>query len=522
MAYKSLGVLLFVCGCAPVSVDVRLPRESPPVVVHVQPDNGPPMSDGPASLPPPTHPTPAQSEFVLSFDPGSAVITPDMGAAIAEAAETYWETGNVTIAIVEADAAAPQAALYLAVWQGGGPSLLEQRVRAAQLSLIAWRVWSRPVVKGPGGAWVEWSPGQPGPVFLLLGPRPEPPVPVQPPPRGPAGVAGDEPGRDRTTPHQAGDASVRAGSSGAPPPTPQVWLEDTGTLLSEPLEFLLEECRRLQGRVTVECGAAARARAGGFARVPDDAIAEFVFLLRQCAGMEPNQECVAQVRLEREYRALNRGRLDPSPLQMTQGGRTLFTAFIRYDPSIRGQPGVQIGEGEPSGGGVSGQTPAGTVIPISHRMCFSLTAEREGAFEIEPKTEACMTMRSGGRILFNPQWWVTPRQSGRHGLLLVTELYVNGQKRDYPHDPTPLFIDVGGVPGLWDKIDGFLERLTATFNRATGLAKAIGAFIAAVGAWGIWSFFRRRRRRRSGAQEAPRPPKRSRLARRGGKSKAPA
>jgi hypothetical protein len=184
---------------------------------------------------------------------------------------------------------------------------------------------------------------------------------------------------------------------------------------------------------------------------------------------------------------------------MTQGERTLFTAFIRYDGSIRGQPGVQIGEGETSGGGVSSQTPAGTVIPVSKRMCFGLTAEREGAFKIEPETEACMTMRSGGRILFNPQWWVTPRQAGRHGLLLVTELYVDGKKRDYPHDPTPLFIEVGGVPGLWDKIDGFLERLTTTFNRATGLAKAIGAFIAAVGAWGIWSFFRRRRRRRSGA-----------------------
>lgn len=504
MASRALLILLLLCGCAARVENVR-PEQS----ADIAPPRAPALIDGPRSGPglpgpaPDIAPAPppliaGQRAFFLEFEPGSDDIGAEMAQTIEQAARLYKETGAVVVALSD-DGTAGRPVLRRAAWQSGPGTLLDRRVEAARLGLLAWRVWSRPVVRAADDSWREWSPGEAGPVYLLLGPRPEPP----PVPPSMTGDAGSNPRGDRSPrPLQSVEIISRTASAVVDNEAlleahagQAEWLFENRTLLSGALERLLSECRRQRGRVTAECAAAARSGRGGFAGVPAGAIDEFIFLLRRCAGIRDERECVGEMRLELEYRALNRGRLDPGPLAMAQGEPTLFTAKIRYDETIQGRPGVQIGEEGRPGSGVSPQTPSGTIIPYTHEMCFTLKAEQEGAFAIERVTPECMKARPGGRILFDPQWRVTPKRSGRLGLVLVTELVVNGQKRDYPHDPTPLFVEVAPSADWLDRLDRTLDRVTGTVNRATVLAKAIGALIAAVGAWGIWSLFRRRRRR---------------------------
>lgn len=496
MVSRTLLILLFLGGCAR---EVHEARPQPPVAPAVldAPRSEPPLiGPAPEIAPPPPLLIAGQRTFFLEFEPGSDDITVEMRRTVQQAAHLYWATGAVVVALSEEGTAA-RPVLMRAAWAGGSETLLERRVEAARTELIVWRVWSRPVVRAADDSWREWSPGEGGPVFLLLGPRPEAsPAPTP-------GDGGPGPGIDRAPeqrrPPQNTNHSAQAVSwvrTSAAVVDQAEWLFEDRTLLLNALEILLAECRRQRGQVTAECAAAARAGGGGFAGVPAGAIDEFVFLLRRCAGIQDERECVGEMRMEREYRALNRGRLDPGPLTMAQGERRLFTAKVRYDETIRGRLGAQIGEEGGGGSGVTPQTPAGTIIPYTREMCFTLKAEQEDAFIIERVTPECVKAQPGGRVLFDPQWWVTPRHSGRLGLVLVTELVINGRKRDYPHDPTPLIVEVSPAPDWLARLDQTLDRLTKTVNRATGLAKAIGALIAAVSAWGIWAFFRRRSRRR--------------------------
>jgi hypothetical protein len=505
VALKTLLILLLLCGCA---AKVQVARPEHPAALP--PSEVPAISDTLRREPPLVIPPPeplligGQRAFVLEFEPGSDGISAEMARTIEQAAQLYFKTGAVVLAL-SGGGPTGRPVFVRAAWTGEREPLLDRRVEAAQLGLLRRGVWSRPVVRAADASWRAWPPGDGGPVYLLLGPRPEaPPVP---------GDSGSDqrggPSRGQTRSLQIISRSARAivddesVRPSAAPAGQAEWLFEDRTLLSDALERLVAECRRQRGRVTYEeCAAAARAGNGGFAGVPAGAIDEFVFLAERCAGIRDEQECIGVMRMEREYRALNRGRLDPGPLAMAQGKRVLFTAKIRYDETIQGRPGAQIGGEGGSGAGVSPGTPAGTIIPYTHEMCFTLKAEQDDAFAIERVTPACTKAQPGGRVLFDPQWWVTPQRSGRLGLVLVTELVVNGHKRDYPHDPTPLIVEVTPAPDWLDWVNDKVDRLTDAFNRATALAKAIGAFFAAVGAWGIWSLFRRPGRRRRAEAKA--------------------
>jgi hypothetical protein len=293
----------------------------------------------------------------------------------------------------------------------------------------------------------------------------------------------------------AADVPPSRGTAGAQ--LGAIRLTATGTITLTAMQAMVRECIRLQGRVTTECDSAVQAGEGGFRSAPQDARREFSFLLRGCAGAQPDDDCMRIIARDREFRDLPRGRLVPSPLTMQEGERVLFTARVVQDSRIQGRPGRVIEESEsgPSEGSIE-PNPGQSVIPFSHRMCFNLAAINPGDFLIEPPNRHCLNIRGGGgAVKFDPQWYVTPLRSGRVGLLLVTELYVGGEKRHFRHEPYPLPITVTPKPSLWDRIDNTIRRITATVNLAVGLAEALGALFTAIAAWAIWAWLRRRRKR---------------------------
>jgi hypothetical protein len=277
------------------------------------------------------------------------------------------------------------------------------------------------------------------------------------------------------------------------------WLTARGTLTAGALQAMMAACRRLEDPLTADCEAAVASGQGEFAKAPSDARAEFSLLLDGCRSMPPGRTCEQAMMLEREFRALKRGRLDPQPLKMQEGVKTTFVARIidTGDPTGGGRPGAPIGPAGPAG---SGGRDAVIMMPISGQICFSLTADPKD-FLIRQIGERCPKIsESGSPVKYDPQWEVTPLRAGTLDLKLRTELYVNDVRRDYPHQPYPLKIEVAAKPGLWDRIDATLARATGTVNLATKLATAIGALFTAVAAWGIWALFKKRRRKRRSAK----------------------
>jgi hypothetical protein len=432
--------------------------------------------------------------FVVFFDWDKDELTPHAAAILDEAARAYRATGHTTVRLESRQAGSTY-----------DPDLAQQRASSAMTYLVRQGVWARPVTLGADGKWEPWSAaassGQDGPV-LLLGPRaaavlPTPTPPPSPPssPRPPRGVR---------------PPAVSIGQA-VPPPTAAIvrpapsmsavraWLTPTGTLTAVALAAMKGECVRLEGELTAECQSAAVAGVGGFGAAPKDARDEFSFLLDSCRGAAPSDSCSEIIGLEREFRALRRGRLDPQPRTMREDERTRFTAFIfeEGDPRQGGGPGRPIGGAAGDGKSAGGEI----VIPFSRRMCFGLTADAKD-FHIEPVGDPCMNiLAGGGRVRFNPQWDVTPLRAGTLELRLVTELFVNAEKREFRHEPYPLLIEVTPKPSLWDRIDNAIKRATGTVNLAVGLAEAIGTLFTVIAGWAIWSYFKRRRR--SGKPAAP-------------------
>ena len=277
----------------------------------------------------------------------------------------------------------------------------------------------------------------------------------------------------------------------------RTWLTPTGTLTAAALAAMKDECVRLEGELSAECQSAAVAGEGGFVVAPKNARDEFSFLLDSCRGAGPGESCSEIIGLEREFRALPRGRLDPQPRAMEEEVRTLFTAFIVRDGDARRSGGAGLPIGGESGEDKTTGGASGIVIPYSRRMCFGLTADAKD-FRIEPVGKPCMDiLAGGGRVKFNPQWNVTPLRAGTLELRLITELFVNNEKREFRHEPYPLPIEVKPKPSLWDRIDNAIRRATATVNLAVGLAEALGTLFTIIAGWAIWSWFRKRRRRRN-------------------------
>jgi hypothetical protein len=441
--------------------------------------------------------------FLLRFEAGEAEITAEIARTLDEAVESYWVTGKAWVRF--ADPAGPSGA--------APPALAQRRAEAVRTYLDERQVWSLPL-RQQGGDWfvMDWddTAGTAIAGLALMGPTaapvpppppppPPPPLPLPPPPPVPPPRADGhaDPGRVRIVPpRQVGAAPA------APPPARalaavRTWLTPNATLTSSALAAMEDACIRQEGELTAECQAPVAAGDGEFAAAPEDARAEFSLLLTSCRTLRRGRTCAETVALEREFRALPRGRLDPQPLKMREDVKTTFIARILYDErSGGGRAGVPIGEAGAQAGGTGGTA---TVIPYSGQMCFSLTAD-PADFLIHQIGERCPEINEGGgRVKYDPQWEVTPLRAGKLELKLATELYVNKEKKEYRHEPYPLLIDVAPKPSLWDRIDATIKRATGTVNLAVGLAEALGALFAAIGAWGIWTLLKKRRRKEAAA-----------------------
>ncbi len=281
------------------------------------------------------------------------------------------------------------------------------------------------------------------------------------------------------------------------------WHSANGALTRAALNSIIKECNANWGGVGSECGAAARQGAGAFRTVPESARAEFAFLAEDsCPPDRAQSACLDRIELNRVLRSLPRGRLEPKPLQMKEGVRTRFTAFIVDRGHMQGLPGVPTDIGiqrDPASPGVQKQV---SLIPISARMCFRLTADDATKVQIDPVSQPdvvvergriCMDVaEGGGGLKFDPSWDVTPKTGDDLRLYLDTDHIVGSESRNFPHEPRPLIIDVIPKPSLWDRIDAFFKRAKETVDLATGLALAIGAFFAAIAGWAVWSWFRKK------------------------------
>lgn len=461
--------------------------------------------------------------FVLRFTRGGADMDEALARTIDSAIASYRETGFAWIRFDDPSEASGRRR----------PDLWEQRTRRVQAYLRMNEIWSVPL-RRQGGRWLATDrfsvDGESVAGLALMGvevlaqsngeddfppvppepppPSPVPPMPTPPPPPPPPTAAQGVP-RDGIIVRSVGPPRPPELATTAPAPTAPAgdlaavtgWLTATGTLTARALQGMIGACVRLDGELTADCEAAVDGAHGEFAAAPKDARAEFSLLLGGCRSMPPGRTCAEAMMLEREFRALKRGRLDPQPLKMQEGVKTLFVARIvdTGDPTGGGRPGAPIGPAGPAG---SGGGDAVIMMPISGQICFSLTADPKD-FLIRQIGERCPKINdSGSPVKYDPQWEVTPLRAGTLDLRLRTELYVNKERRDYPHQPYPLRIEVAGKPGLWDRIDATLARATGTVNLATKLATALGALFTAVAAWRIWAFFKKRRRkRRSGKAE---------------------
>lgn len=481
MAGRSAILLLLLCSCASDRVTAPPPGPSNP------PASQPPaVTPTPTPPPVPVPPPPAgQGPFIVFFDWDKDELTPQAAEILDEAARDYRTTGNTTVQLESFRLGATF-----------DPYQFEERAESAMAYLSRQGVWARPVTRRADGTWQSWSPDQGSVPVLILGPRPAPRVPPTPapPPSPPPSSRPHPPSADRR-PALATAAPAAIVRQAPAISAIRTWLTPTGTLTAAALAAMTDECIRLEGELSPECQSAAVAGDGGFGVAPKEARDEFSFLLDSCRGGAPSESCSEIVGLEREFRALPRGRLDPQPRIMEEEVRTLFTAFIIQD----GDPRRGGGPGRPIGGSGEGKTAGGSseiAIPYSRRMCFGLTADAKD-FLIEPVGKPCMDiLAGGGRVKFNPQWNVTPLRAGRLELRLVTDLFVNNEKREFRHEPYPLPIDVKPKLSLWDKIDNWIRRATGTVNLAIGLADALKTLFAIVAGWAIWSWFRKRKKRR--------------------------
>jgi hypothetical protein len=437
----------------------------------------------PAPLPEPSADQPPESApgpYIVFFDWDRDEISPQAAAILDNAARMYRYAG-VPRVIVSGSADT----------QAADRALAARRIEAARRYLILRDV---PIsVRAASGEWVQIvdeaaSRGSPE----SAPPRPRPhrrPPSARPRAGVPTPIAGD-----------AASANPQLGAI-------RSWLTPTGTITRAAMEAMIHECVRLDGRMTADCQGAVRAGEGGFRSAPEEARTEFSFLLNTCLGARPGEDCAQVVALNREFRALPRGRLEPRPLTMLEGERSLFTARIVDDPRIQGRPGLPIEDSSAGAEDAAGANSSQSVIPFSRRMCFNLTAVNPEDFRIERIGDRCMNVRDGGgAVKYDPQWYVTPLRSGRRELLLVTELYVNNLRRDFRHQPYPLPITVTPKPSLWDRVDATIRRITGTVNLAVGLAEALGSLFVAIAGWSLWSWFRKRsRRRRAKAPAGARP-----------------
>lgn len=283
----------------------------------------------------------------------------------------------------------------------------------------------------------------------------------------------------------------------------RVWQTTNGALTGSALIAILEQCMAALGEMGPECLAVVHAGAGDFSAVPESARREFAQMYREsCPRGSSGDACVEKLQNAAMFRALPRGGLLLSPLKMDEGKRSVFTAQIRDSGEIEGRPGLPSDVGFEPDPARPGQERRITVAPYSPEMCFVLKADDPDKAKIEPRpgdgrtvkppARVCMKAADGmGAIKYDPSWWVTPLSGDDLNLSLNIEHFDDrGMVRDFPQEPRPIVIDVNPEPGWWDRIDAFLERATGTANLATGLAKAIGALIAAITAWGIWSWLK--------------------------------
>jgi hypothetical protein len=285
----------------------------------------------------------------------------------------------------------------------------------------------------------------------------------------------------------------------------EVWQTTNGALTGSALTAILEQCIATSGEVGPECLAVVRAGAGEFSVVPEKARREFATIYGEsnsCRRGGGGDACIEELQNAALFRALPRGGLQLSPLKMKKGKRSLFTALIRDSGEIEGREGLPSDVGFEPVPARPGQQRRITVAPYSPEMCFVLKADDPSQARIEPRTgerrtvkppaRVCMKAAHGmGSIKYDPSWWVTPLGAGKLNLSLDIEHFDDrGRMQNFPQEPRPIEIE---VMGWWDELDGFLERATGTANLATNLAKAIGALIAAISAWGIWRLFKRRR-----------------------------
>ena len=278
----------------------------------------------------------------------------------------------------------------------------------------------------------------------------------------------------------------------------QVWQSTNGSLTRRALISILEECAANWDGATPDCQAAVRAGSGNFSVVPESARREFAFLYQDsCPPELAAAACVQAVATNNVFRSLPRGRLDPTPMEMKEGARTLFTVFIRDSGGVRGLPGEGTDVGVESDRATPGTQRRVTVIPYSSRMCFSLTA-KDSKVRIEPEQHrnarieqgrVCMSVvQGGGGIKYDPRWWVTPLSGEKLRLYLEAEHFVGNERRPFPTEPQPIVVAVVPKPGAWDKLDSAIRRATGTVNLAIGLADALKSLFAIVAAWGIWSW----------------------------------
>jgi hypothetical protein len=215
------------------------------------------------------------------------------------------------------------------------------------------------------------------------------------------------------------------------------------------------------------------------------------------------QACVEAIEANNVFRSLPRGRLDPHPATLKEGVRTLFTAFVRDPGELEGRAGLPTDVAfEPAPAAPGGQRRV-TVIPYSERMCFRLSVEDPKMARIEPvqrpgatieQGRVCMNIaRGGGGIKFDPRWWVTPLIGDDLRLYLDAEHFVGNQRRSFPNEPRPLVIKVIPKPGLWERIDTAIRRMTATVNLAVGLAQALALLFTTIAGWALWSWLKGRR-----------------------------
>lgn len=493
MTGRSAILVLLLCGCTPTAPETSSvnPAAAGDLDTRLSPE---PTHDEATAGHVAWPPLQGREPIVLDFPEGAAEITADVARTLDEAVRTNRGSGNV----------------WLRFGPGGdAPALSAERARSVRAYLDRRRIRSVPLLLRAGTIEPErWesAEGEFAGVALLgataafSGRIDVPPTANGHHAAGNGHADGDppapgrvplEPGRVLAVQERQGALALATRSGG---PTGRFaalsgWLTATGTLTERALALMAAECGRLEGSLTADCQAAVAAQEGEFGSAPAGAREEFSFLLTACRTARQGTTCAEAIALEREFRALPRGRLRPEPLTMEEGVEVTFTAKIFYegDRAGGGRPGVPIGQSQPAGEGGS----APTIIPISSRMCFTLRGA-PGDFRISPAGNGCPEINeSGGSLKYAPEWRVTPLRAGRLELKLATELYVNGIKREYRHDPYPLMIDVKPKKSRWDKLDEALERATGTVKLGTLLAQALGGLFAAIMAWGCWTWFRR-------------------------------